>query len=152
MLIKKTFVLIFSSLLSLNVFAETKATDVLGFWLSEEGRAVIEVTQVGDKFQGKLVWLKVIADGEVKDKLDENNPDESLRSRSLQGLINLKDFVFDGDDEWEDGTIYDPKSGKTYSAKMELEDQNTLEIRGFVGISLFGRTTTWKRQKGPKPD
>ena len=95
MLIKKIYALIFSSLLSLNVYADPKATDILGFWLSEEGRAVIEITQDGDEFKGKLVWLKVLADGEVKEKLDDKNPDESLRSRSLLGLENLKGFHFD---------------------------------------------------------
>ncbi len=149
MLIKKIYALIFSSLLSLNVYADPKATDILGFWLSEEGRAVIEITQDGDEFKGKLVWLKVLADGEVKEKLDDKNPDESLRSRSLLGLENLKGFHFD-DGEWEDGTIYDPKSGKTYSSYMELKDQDTLKIRGYVGISLLGKTTIWKRQDKSK--
>ncbi len=67
------------------------------------------------------------------------------------GLVNLEGFKFD-DGEWEDGTIYDPKSGKTYSATMELDGKNLLKIRGYVGISLFGRTTEWTRQKSKTPD
>lgn len=149
---KKIFVLLFSMLLSLSSLAEdVKSSDILGFWLSEEGTAVIEITKKDKKFEGKLVWLKVLHEGKVKEKLDDKNPDESLRSRPLLGLVNLEGFKFD-DGEWEDGTIYDPKSGKTYSATMELDGKNLLKIRGYVGISLFGRTTEWTRQKSKTPD
>ena len=64
------------------------------------------------------------------------------------GLVILRDFVYDEEYVWEDGEIYNPKDGKTYSCKMELsKDKNTLEVRGYVGISLFGKTNTWTRQK-----
>jgi uncharacterized protein (DUF2147 family) len=57
----------------------------------------------------------------------------------------LKDFKFDGNDEWKGGDIYDPESGKTYRSYMYLKDSNTLKVRGYVGISLLGRTETWTR-------
>ena len=68
-----------------------------------------------------------------------------MRSRELVGLMILSGFVFDGDDTWEDGTIYDPREGKTYSCKMSLDGTNNLSIRGYMGISLFGRSETWTR-------
>ena len=49
--------------------------------------------------------------------------------------------------EWEEGKIYDPKSGNDYSCEIKMTDANTLEVRGYVGISMFGRTDVWKRQK-----
>jgi uncharacterized protein (DUF2147 family) len=58
----------------------------------------------------------------------------------------LKDFTFDGDNVYSGGTVYDPKNGKTYSCKMTL-DGNSLNIRGYIGISLFGRSVTWTRVK-----
>ncbi|MEO6849303.1 MAG: DUF2147 domain-containing protein, partial [Mucilaginibacter sp.] len=69
-----------------------------------------------------------------------------LRTRPELGLELLKDFTFDGDDVYDDGTIYDPKNGKTYSCKMTLEG-NQLKIRGYIGISLFGRSEIWTRVK-----
>jgi uncharacterized protein (DUF2147 family) len=57
----------------------------------------------------------------------------------------LSGFKFAGDNLWEDGTIYDPENGKTYRCKITLESPNRLNVRGFVGISLFGRTTVWTR-------
>ena len=130
--------------------SESKANDLLGFWLSEEKNAVIHVERTDNTFSGKIVWLIDIHTGKIKDKLDEENPDKDKRARSLMGLAILKDFTFD-DGSWSGGTIYDAKSGKTYSAKMKLEDMNTLNLRGFVGISLFGRTSKWTREESKVP-
>ncbi|NOY50103.1 MAG: DUF2147 domain-containing protein [Chlorobi bacterium] len=127
-----------------------KSDDILGVWMNEDKDANVEIYKEGDKYYGKIVWLLNPIDEETnKPKLDDENADESLRDRPVMGLLLLKDFVFDGDDEWEDGEIYDPKNGKTYSCYMEFEDEddlNTLKIRGYIGISLIGRTTYWTRQ------
>ncbi len=127
-----------------------KSDDILGVWMNEDKDANVEIYKEGDKYYGKIVWLLNPIDEETnKPKLDDENADESLRDRPVMGLLLLKDFVFDGDDEWEDGEIYDPKNGKTYSCYMEFEDEddmNTLKIRGYIGISLLGRTTYWTRQ------
>ena len=58
----------------------------------------------------------------------------------------LKDFVFKGK-AWEDGSVYDPNNGKTYSCNMKLKSTDELEIRGFIGFSLLGRTTVWTKVK-----
>ncbi len=149
---KKIFLILSLIILSPNSFAEDfKASDIIGFWLSEAKTGVIEIYKNGDEFEGKLVWIKDIHTGKVKEKLDDNNPEEKLQKRSLQGLKNLEGFKFDSD-EWSGGKIYDPKSGKTYSAFMKLENMKTLKLRGYVGISLFGRTSMWTRQKAATPD
>ena len=75
--------------------------------------------------------------------MDDENPEENLQNRPIIGLVILKDFIFDGDDEWEDGTIYDPKNGKTYSCYMKLDEEGILKIRGFIGISWIGRNSYW---------
>lgn len=127
------------------------ADDILGVWMNEDKDAHVEITRDGDIFNGKIVWLdEPIDEVTGKPKLDDDNVDESLRNRPVMGLLLLEEFVFDGDDEWEDGQIYDPKNGKTYSCYMEFEDEDdksTLKIRGYVGISLLGRTTYWTKVK-----
>jgi len=75
-----------------------------------------------------------------------NNPDEAKRKTPLKGLVNMRDFKYAGDGKWDDGKIYDPKNGSDYSCEMTLTDANTLEVRGYIGVSLFGRTDVWKRQ------
>jgi uncharacterized protein (DUF2147 family) len=57
----------------------------------------------------------------------------------------LKDFEFTGKSTWENGTIYDPKNGKTYSCYLILQPDKTLKVRGYVGVSMLGRTTIWTR-------
>lgn len=117
---------------------------VEGFWLNQEKEAKVEIYKAKNgKYYGKIIWLKE-PDRNGKPKTDINNPKENLQSQPIMGLLILKAFNKDGN-TFTGGTIYDPKNGKTYSCKMSFENDNTLSIRGFVGISLLGRTTTWTR-------
>lgn len=144
-MLKKSSFLIAFVLFSLQVLAQKK-DDVVGKWLNSSGEGQIEIFKKGEKFYGKLVWIKEPNGENGKPKVDAMNPNESLKSRALLGLEILKDFKFE-DGKWSDGTIYDPKSGKTYSCKMTLKDGNQLSVRGFIGVSLIGRTDIWKRIK-----
>ena len=60
-------------------------------------------------------------------------------------MVIVKDLKI-VDKSWEDGTILDPKSGKTYSCYITFEDENTLKVRGYIGFSLLGRTQKWIRK------
>jgi uncharacterized protein (DUF2147 family) len=123
------------------------ADAILGTWVNPNGQDHILIYKKGNKFFGKLDWIKFPIDETTgKPKADKNNPDPALRTRPDLGLELLKDFTFEGDNVYDDGTIYDPKSGKTYSCKMTL-DGISLRIRGYIGISLFGRTEVWTRVK-----
>lgn len=150
LLLSMLTILFLSPVLKLSA-QDFSADDVLGVWLNEDKDAHVEIYKDGNKYFGKIIWLKNPIDDETgKPKLDDKNEDASLQSRPVMGLLLLKEFVFDGDDEWEDGEIYDPKSGKTYSCYMEFPDEDNkknLKIRGFIGISLLGRTTYWTKVK-----
>jgi len=144
-MLRKTLLLIAFIAFSLQLFAQKK-DDILGKWVNPSGEGQIEIYKRGEKFFGKLVWIKDPNDEKGKPKTDEKNPNESLRNKPVLGLEILKNFEFDGG-KWQDGTIYDPKSGKTYSCKLTLKEANQLSIRGFIGVSLIGRTEVWKRIK-----
>lgn len=119
--------------------------DILGVWLNEDQDAHVEIYKENGKYFGKIIWLKFPIDEETgKPKVDDENPDESLQDKPVLGLVILKDFEFD-EDEWDSGSIYDPKNGKTYDCYMVLNDPENLKIRGYIGISLIGRTTYWTR-------
>jgi uncharacterized protein (DUF2147 family) len=127
-------------------------SSVLGIWNNEEKDAKIEIYKCAEKYCGKIVWLKMPdypADSKEgvpgTPKLDLNNPDFALRTRPLLGLVIVHDFIYTSDNKWIDGKIYDPENGKTYSGRMILVLPNQLDLRGFIGISLIGRTTTWTR-------
>lgn len=129
---------------------------VLGLWVTADGKARIEITRQGDVYDGRIVWLKeplYAADDEQgmggKPKVDRNNLDKTLQSQPIIGLKLVQGFKYAGDNVWSGGTIYDPESGKTYSCKMTLMMDGSLRVRGYVGISLFGRTEIWTR---PPPD
>ena len=124
-----------------NIYAQANPDAILGIWFNEEKDAKIKVYRESGKFYGKIVWHKT---GDDISAFDENNPDPELRKRKKVGLVILTDFEFD-DGQWEDGEIYDPKSGKTYSCVIKLQKDGSLHVRGYVGISLFGRTTSWTK-------
>lgn len=119
---------------------------VLGKWYTTDKGAIVEIYECGDKLCGKIVWL---ADPNKEDgtpKTDINNPDDKKHNNPIIGLNMLKGFEKDGEYKWDEGSIYDPNNGKTYDCKMTL-DGNTLEVRGYIGFSMFGRTETWTRAK-----
>lgn len=128
-----------------TLFAQNPDT-IIGVWKNGEGTGMVQIYKKGEKYFGKVVWLKIPNDTAGKPRTDINNPDEKLQFRTLKGLENLRNFVFKGDNKWEEGRIYDPKNGTDYSCEMKLIEENTLEVRGFIGVSLFGRTDVWKRQ------
>jgi uncharacterized protein (DUF2147 family) len=148
--IKTLLTLSLITLSTLNA-KDLKENDILGYWLSESGRAVIEITKDDGLYNGKLTWLMVEHTKKHLPALDNNNPDEKLKTRKLRGLKMLSGFKYD-DGEYEDGKIYDPKSGKTYKSYMELESKDKIKLRGYVGIAMFGRTSYWTRQKTSIPD
>lgn len=123
-------------------FAQS-ADDVLGYWLTDEETAKIEIYKEGNIYNGKIVWLEEPNGDNGKPKLDAENPEEALRSRPIMGLNLVSGFVFD-DDQWEDGQIYDPKEGKTYKCRMRLK-KGKLEVRGYIGAPMFGKTVVWTR-------
>ncbi|MFZ9504862.1 MAG: DUF2147 domain-containing protein [Cyclobacteriaceae bacterium] len=118
---------------------------ILGVWESGSGKARVKIDKQGDKYVGRIVWLREPNNEEGKPKVDKNNPDEKLRSTPLLGYRMLKDFIYTGEKNWEEGTIYDPENGSTYSCEITMTDENTLDVRGFIGLSVFGRTDVWKR-------
>lgn len=127
-----------------SLLAQTKPDDITGVWLTAGNEpAKIQIYKQGETYFGKIMWLKnPVENG--KPRVDENNPDKNKRSQPVMGLVILKNFKFD-EDEWEGGKIYDPESGKTYSCTITLQNKNTLKVRGYIGISLIGRTEYWKR-------
>src|SRR4051812_26275944 len=113
-MVKKICFVIVIALCSISASAQN-ADAILGKWLSATGEGQIQIYKKDNKFFGKLSWIKVPNEDSGKPKVDDHNPDKNLRSRPILGLELLKNFTFDGDNVYEDGTIYDPKSGKTYS-------------------------------------
>lgn len=120
----------------------------LGQWKTEDGRATVDIQPCGKKVCGKIISLSEPLDSEThKPKMDTENQDISLKKRPLMGLQIISDFTPDATipNHWVDGKIYSPREGKTYNAQFTLENPRQMNIRGYVGIPLFGKTQIWTK-------
>ncbi len=116
------------------------APHVTGRWYTEDKECVVEIyTTPRGTLEGKIV------SGRHPDRLDTKNPDPALRTRKVVGTVIMKDMKPNSPGQWSGGTIYDPDSGKTYRCKLKLSGPDTIDLRGYIGISLIGRTSRWTR-------
>jgi len=127
-------------------------SNIIGLWQTQkaEKNAQIDIDRcLDDKTQlcGKITWLQEPNYADGSQKRDKNNPDPTQRLRPLIGMNLIQDFAIDPNDpnKCSDGTIYNPENGKTYTCSMDLIQPNTLEVRGYVGLPIFGETQTWIR-------
>ena len=126
-------------------FSQTNA-DIVGEWYNAEKDAVITLFEENESVSGKITWMQFPNDDNGNPKTDPLNPDENLKSRARMGMVMMSGFAYDEDSVWDDGELYDPKKGKTYSGMMTLKDKNTIDLRGYIGFSFIGRSSTWTRK------
>src|ERR1700704_1623721 len=103
----------------------------IGLWKGED--ATFEMFESEGKLSAKIVALSEPTTTEGKEKTDIYNPDPAKRNDPIVGLVFISGFTRKSDSHWENGTIYDPKSGKTYSCFMELQEPDKIKVRGFIG-------------------
>lgn len=127
---------------------------VTGTWKTADGRALIEMYHCGAKICGRVAWLRepcFPADDREgmagKPRIDRYNPDPEKRNRRVIGLQIMEGFARNGDNRWDHGTIYDADTGRIYRSRITLVGPNRLELHGYIGIPLFGRSSIWTRQK-----
>jgi len=120
---------------------------IAGAWVNGDGDGWIELRIDEGQLIGVIAGSPQDPNNEKPPRTDDRNPDPALRSRKLLGLRILHGFRHDAEGRWTGGRIYDPNSGKTYRGTITVIDADTLDLRGYVGISLFGRTETWRRRK-----
>ncbi len=125
----------------------SRAASPLGLWYAEGGAAQVAIERCDDALCGRVVWLRSPFDERGCDLRDRYNPDAGLRDRSLVGLELLRGVAPtpDADGVLHGGVIYDPTSGRTYRCLLRLDGDDRLELRGYLGVPLIGRTTTWLR-------
>ncbi|MDA1261106.1 MAG: DUF2147 domain-containing protein [Planctomycetota bacterium] len=132
-------------LLVLVVAPWADEASLLGVWETPEAKSNVEVYECGLALCGRLISLKEPLDDEGNEKLDRRNKDETMHARPIVGIELLTGFVADGPGTWSGGHIYNPEDGKTYKCKLTLQDDGTLKVRGFIGLSIFGQTQIWRR-------
>jgi uncharacterized protein (DUF2147 family) len=145
MIMKKITTTLLFAFVGLLAFSQTNA-DIVGEWYNAEKDAVITLFEENETVSGKITWMQFPNDDNGNPKTDPLNPDEKLKSRARMGMVMMTGFAYDEDNVWDDGELYDPKKGKTYSGMMTLKDKNTIDLRGYIGFSFIGRSSTWTRK------
>jgi uncharacterized protein (DUF2147 family) len=113
---------------------------LLGDWITPD-KSIVEVYSCE-----KTICMRIAhVDATVGQSFDGLNPDASKRDRRLCGLVIGRGFAAKDAAHAEGGKLYDPHTGSTYSGALALADDSTLKLRGYVGISLLGRTEIWHR-------
>jgi uncharacterized protein (DUF2147 family) len=151
---KEIIMLVHVFMLLSGSFALAFGDDVTGTWKTADGRALIDIYHCGVNVCGRVAWLlepRFPADDREgmagKPRVDRHNPNPALRKRSVIGLQIMQGFIQEGANRWGQGTIYDSDTGKTYRSRMTLIPPNRLDLHGYIGIPLLGRSQIWTRQK-----
>lgn len=111
-----------------------------GYWVTADRAALVRIAPCGPKLCGTIV--RVLAHGSKVPSTDLNNSQPNLRSRSLVGLEVLSGFTLRGT-AWVEGRAYDPKSGRSYKARLTPNADGTLTVTGCV--FFICRSQTWRR-------
>lgn len=139
--------LFFFQLHPVKLSGQNNTDAIIGKWINSGDKNLeVEVFKTGREYKGKVIWFDDTDDKlrPMKERRDFNNPDKILRERKILGLEVLHGLHYDADgEEWRNGTIYDPSSGKTWNAKVWIASDGSLKVRGYWHISLLGQTMSF---------
>ncbi|MCW3107543.1 MAG: hypothetical protein JWQ09_2049 [Segetibacter sp.] len=124
------------------------ADAITGKWMSTKGNLEVEVFKTGKEYKAKVIWFDDRDDKSrpMNTRCDKWNPDEQLRKQKILGMEVMKGLVYNANvREWQNGVIYDARSGKYYSASAVVTSAGLLKVRGYWHIRLFGQTMSFKK-------
>ena len=143
---KLAFLMIAFTLTGVGAPATANQSDAAhGYWLTQNGKAIIHMAPCGSQTCGQMVWTAAPRDAAGKLKLDTKNADGTLRTRPICGLQLIGGMKLKSAGAWQDGWIYNPRDGETYSAEISALSATELKIRGYLGVRLFGKNQIWTR-------
>lgn len=122
----------FSSKINSNVVND-EAEKIVGIWFTDDKTSKIQIYKNDSQYFGKIIWM---ASKESK---------EEFKVKPKVGYQIFRKFTFERKNVWSGGQVSDPRSGMTVSGKMTLKDNNTLNVRGYVGAPMFGKTVVLLR-------
>lgn len=141
-----TFLLILLSIFGFKkAHAQNEADKILGTWITAAKDMKVEVYKMQDQYQAKVVWFVCDPGYVMSDFKDKRNPNPSLRARPWLGLNVLEGLEFKKQNEWINGKIYDPNSGRTFDSMCQLETINVLKVRGYWLYSWIGKSMVFHR-------
>jgi uncharacterized protein (DUF2147 family) len=98
------------------------------------------------KFFGRMIYFKCSTDEVMRTLKDIENPDKDLIDRKLLGLTLVTELAYQGDNVWDDGKIYDPNSGRTFEARIQVTGPQSATVRGYWKYRWIGRSMVFHRK------
>lgn len=142
--------LMFQSALSPAV-AEPAPAPELGIWYDDTGNGAVRISQCGNHLCGHIHWLKSPFNSKGEPLHDAHNPNPAARQRPICGLQVFGELIPQGDGTWDGGWIYDPKVGKSYNVQIRRSSADVLEVYGYAGVKLLGKTLLWRKAPDDLP-
>ncbi len=145
---KTIFGFLFLSVISLNTTAQSKADAILGKWMTIQHNLEVEVYKQNNDYKAKVLWFDDSDDKSkpLNERKDEKNPNKDLRSRKWIGMEVLRNLkYYPNDNEWDDGKIYDAKTGREWSSVVWMTKDNLLKVKGYWVFKFISQTETFKR-------
>lgn len=131
-----------------RVAAQNKQDAIVGKWMSTEDNLLVQVYKCSNDFKAKVLWFDDTDDksNPYNTRTDSNNPDNTLRRRKILDMEVLHGLTYNAkEDRWEDGRIYDSKSGRTWDASAWITSDHVLKVRGFWHFEFLGETVKFKK-------
>jgi uncharacterized protein (DUF2147 family) len=119
---------------------------LIGVWESEEKNLLIQISKEEGQFVGTMTWFQCATETIMRTTVDSENPDPKLVGRKILGLKLVQQLSYEGDNVWGGGKIYDPNSGYTFEARIQLIDTNKAVVRGYWKFRWFGRSMVFNRK------
>lgn len=129
----------------LGALAELPSDSAHGYWLTENRKAIVRIAPCGGDTCGRMVWVENPLDERGQPKRDEKNADAEKRVRPICGLELVGGLNKSSEGTWSDGWLYNPRNGETYSARIRALSSSELEVRGYMGVSVLGKSQIWTR-------
>ena len=147
-MLKSLALVLFSVCVFSKSYSNTDKDAIVGQWMSVQGNVKVQVYKEGEEYKAKVLWFKDTDDKSkpMHTRTDEHNPDPKLRQRKIIGMQVLSKMRYNPKSErWEDGKIYDAKTGKEWSSVAYLNNAGLLYLKGFWQFEFIGKTMTFKK-------
>ena len=128
--------------------AQSAPTDIVGVWIDHTNQGAVEFYLCGERLCGRIAWIKEPFDAKGRPMTDSQNSDRAKRNRPMCGLQLVGDLARTANNAFENGWIYNPDDGDTYSVEVRLASPNVLLVHGYLGMKILGETFTWRRAPG----
>ncbi len=129
-------------------FSQNNSDQIVGRWISADNNMAVEIYKAGKFYEAKVIWVDNSSDKSISmnSGYDIRNPDETLRKRKIIGLVVMNSLIYNKqNNDWEEGQIYDPHSGKYWNAKASLTKNGLLRVRGYWGYQLLGKDIFFRK-------